>query len=176
MVINYKQMQEKREQLKVEQKKQRDLTPLLCMAQRIIDAYKKSLELPGETWTDERGNTHDYVSCGTGSGTGFTRMPLSEVTSALPVIAGKSHERKLTFTIETVVDTTPGEVASVFTPLCIKDENLPVLTVTVAGKHVPLQEGENPCRTVCESIQYHVMREIEKLTPGGQAESVQLWD
>ncbi|WP_252146620.1 hypothetical protein [Escherichia coli] len=54
MVINYKQLREKREQVKESFRRNEDLTPLVRLAQGIVDAYEISLELPSQTWTDSR--------------------------------------------------------------------------------------------------------------------------
>ncbi|WP_329803442.1 hypothetical protein [Escherichia coli] len=51
MVINYKQLREKREQVKESFRRNEDLTPLVRLAQGIVDAYEISLELPSQTWT-----------------------------------------------------------------------------------------------------------------------------
>ena len=56
MVINYKQLREKREQVKESFRRNEDLTPLVRLAQGIVDAYEISLELPSQTWTDSDGN------------------------------------------------------------------------------------------------------------------------
>ncbi|WP_410994703.1 hypothetical protein [Escherichia coli] len=49
MVINYKQLREKREQVKESFRRNEDLTPLVRLAQGIVDAYEISLELPSQT-------------------------------------------------------------------------------------------------------------------------------
>ena len=77
MVINYKQLREKREQVKESFRRNEDLTPLVRLAQGIVDAYEISLELPSQTWTDSDGNRQHYVSCGLEAAEGFRRMPLS---------------------------------------------------------------------------------------------------
>lgn len=77
MVINYKQLREKRDQVKESFRRNEDLTPLVRIAQGIVDAYEISLELPSQTWTDSDGNRQHYVSCGLETAEGFRRMPLS---------------------------------------------------------------------------------------------------
>lgn len=49
MVINYKQLREKREQVKESFRRNEDLTPLVRLARGIVDAYEISLELPSQT-------------------------------------------------------------------------------------------------------------------------------
>ncbi|MBS9579920.1 hypothetical protein [Escherichia coli] len=172
MVINYRQLREKREQVKKRFRRNEDLTPLICLAQGIIDAYEISLELPSQTWTDTDGNRQHYVSCGLEANEGFRRMPLSQIPAATP--GNSNDERKLTFGIETVVDDTPGEVAFVHTLLSItmcNDE----IQVRVNNNIVPLKEGSSPYATVCEAIQYHVLSEIDNLRPDGTRKMVQLW-
>ncbi len=95
MVINYKQLREKREQVKESFRRNEDLTPLVRLAQGIVDAYEISLELPSQTWTDSDGNRQHYVSCGLEAAEGFRRMPLSQILP-LPQHAGSNDERKLT--------------------------------------------------------------------------------
>ncbi|BBU85178.1 hypothetical protein EIMP300_65780 [Escherichia coli] len=82
MVINYKQLREKREQVKESFRRNEDLTPLVRLAQGIVDAYEISLELPSQTWTDSDGNRQHYVSCGLEAAEGFRRMPLSQIPVA----------------------------------------------------------------------------------------------
>lgn len=78
MVINYKQLREKREQVKESFRRNEDLTPLVHLARGIVDAYEIS-ELPSQTWTDSDGNRQHYVSCGLETTEGFRRMPLSQI-------------------------------------------------------------------------------------------------
>ena len=54
MVINYKQLREKREQVKESFRRNEDLTPLVRLAQGIVDAYEISLELPSQTCWEDR--------------------------------------------------------------------------------------------------------------------------
>ncbi|MGT3309529.1 hypothetical protein ACVST1_23660, partial [Yersinia enterocolitica] len=64
-------------------------------------------------------------------------MPLSRIPAATSKARGSNDERKLTFSIETVVDDTPSEVAFVHTPLSItmcNDE----IQVRVSNNIVPL--------------------------------------
>ncbi|EOJ5265425.1 hypothetical protein ACM3EJ_003810 [Escherichia coli] len=92
MVINYKQLREKREQVKESFRRNEDLTPLVHLAQGIVDAYEISLELPSQTWTDSDGNRQHYVSCGLETTEGFRRMPLSQRKTAenpRPMRAGR---------------------------------------------------------------------------------------
>ncbi|HIC2957561.1 hypothetical protein HQH65_18365 [Escherichia coli] len=174
MVINYKQLREKREQVKESFRRNEDLTPLVHLAQGIVDAYEISLELPSQTWTDSDGNRQHYVSCGLETTEGFRRMPLSQIPAATPKARGGNDERKLIFSIETVVDDTPGEVASVHTPLSIAMYN-DEIQVRVNNNIVPLKEGNSPYTTVCEAIQYYVLSEIDNLKPDGTQKMVQLW-
>lgn len=178
MVINYKQLRNKREQAKENFRRNEDLTPLICIAQCIVDAYEISLELPSQTWTDADGNRQHYVSCGLGTPGGFRRMPLSQIPAATPRVRGNSDERKLTFSIETVVDDTPGEVALVHTSLSITMRNNE-MQVRVSDNIVPLKDSDSPYDTVCEAIQYHVLSEIDNLRPDGTRkmakETVTLW-
>ncbi len=175
MVINYKQLREKREQVKENFHRNEDLTPLVRMAQGIVDAYEISLELPSQTWIDNDGNRQHYVSCGLETAEGFRRMPLSQIPDIAPKVRGRNDERKLTFSIETVVDDTPGEVALVHTPLSITMYNDDI-QVRVSSNVVPLKEGNSPYATVCEAIQYHVLSGIDDLRPDGSRKFVQLWD
>ncbi len=98
MVINYKQLR-KRERLRESFRRNEDLTPLVRLAQGIVDAYEISLELPSQTWTDSDGNRQHYVSCGLEAAEGFRRMPLSQIPAATPKARGSNDERKLTFTV-----------------------------------------------------------------------------
>lgn len=176
MVINYKQMRNKREQIKEELRSKQDLTPMIALAQAILDAYEASLELPSDTWTDVNGNRHRYVSCGTSVSGQFTQMPLSQIPSARPKIRGGNNEKKVfTFIIETVIDDTPGEVASIFTGLAISEDGDKDLVVTVEKNTVPLSKNGSPYTTVCEAIQYHVLNGIEGLRLDGSKEMIQLW-
>ena len=174
MVINYKQLREKRDQVKESFRRNEDLTPLVRIAQGIVDAYEISLEPPSQTWTDSDGNRQHYVSCGLETAEGFRRMPLSQIPAATPKARGGNDERKLIFSIETVVDDTPGEVAFVHTPLSIAMYN-DEIQVRVNNNIVPLKEGNSPYTTVCEAIQYYVLSEIDNLKPDGTQKMVQLW-
>ncbi|EES2787546.1 hypothetical protein CWP51_002613 [Escherichia coli] len=174
MVINYKQLREKREQVKESFRRNEDLTPLVHLAQGIVDAYEISLELPSQTWTDSDGNRQHYVSCGLETTEGFRRMPLSQIPASTPKARGGNDERKLIFSIETVVDDTPSEVAFVHTPLSIAMYN-DEIQVRVNNNIVPLKEGNSPYTTVCEAIQYYVLSEIDNLKPDGTQKMVQLW-
>ncbi|EGI2035679.1 hypothetical protein IF599_003424 [Salmonella enterica] len=176
MVINYKQIRSKREQTKEKLRSAQDLTSMISLAQSILDAYESSLELPSDTWTDTEGNRHRYVSCGTSAPGQFTQMPLSQIPSALPKIRGGSKDRAFSFIIETVIDDTPGEVASIFTALTITENSDNDLIISVNGRVVPLKENGSPYATVCEAIQYHVLDEIENLCIDGSKKMVQLWD
>ncbi|MDK3206012.1 hypothetical protein QMQ04_29195, partial [Escherichia coli] len=82
-------------------------------------------------------------------------MPLSQIPAATPKARGSNDERKLTFSIETVVDDTPGEGAFVHTPVSIAMYN-DEIQVRVNNNIVPLKEGNSPYTTVCEAIQYYV--------------------
>lgn len=101
-------------------------------------------------------------------------MPLSQIPAATPKARGGNDERKLIFSIETVVDDTPGEVAFVHTPLSIVMYN-DEIQVRVNNNIVPLKEGNSPYTTVCEAIQYYVLSEIDNLKPDGTQKMVQLW-
>ncbi|EDW3053780.1 hypothetical protein GSF37_003579 [Salmonella enterica subsp. enterica] len=175
MVINYKQMRNKREQIKEKLRSMQDLTPMISLAQSILDAYEISLELPSDTWTDTEGNRHRYVSCGTSAPGQFTQMPLSQIPSVLPKRRGGNEEKVFSFIIETVIDDTPGEVASIFTPMTITESSDNELIISVNGSTVPLKENGSPYATVCEAIQYHVLGEIEALCIDGSRKMVQLW-
>lgn len=102
------------------------------------------------------------------------RAGSSHIPAATPKARGGNDERKLIFSIETVVDDTPGEVAFVHTPLSIAMYN-DEIQVRVNNNIVPLKEGNSPYTTVCEAIQYYVLSEIDNLRPDGTQKMVQLW-
>lgn len=164
MVINYKQIRTKYEEVRQILRAQLDMTPLITLAQAVTDAYEASLELPAPTWVDPENNRHRYVSCGAYVQNRFTPMPLSEIASAGQTGCGTVSEKVFSFIIKTIIDTTPQETAGVYTSVSVRENADHKLSVNVEQSAVPLSTGDSPYVPVCEAIQYHVMNEIESFS------------
>ncbi|KFB99672.1 hypothetical protein GTGU_04111 [Trabulsiella guamensis ATCC 49490] len=165
MTVNYGQMRSKREQVKKVLRSGQNIIHLRIIAHLIIEAYEASLELPEETWVDTDGNHQRYVSWGTMIRGKFIPVSLSQIPAAGYNLYGDGRGAVFSFTIKTVVDDTPTEVASVFTSLTISGDH--GLVVSVDRTVVPLNTNGSPYRNVCEAIQSHVFNAIDRIQLDG---------
>lgn len=120
MTITYADIRKKKKE--IDSKRIDSSNKVTQLAEKLVNEYQKSLNLPSETWSDIQGGVNKYVMVGIyNEGFNFREQSLYSI----PVIDYKSIE----FDIATVVDDTPrgGDFVVIHICLTVNDDE----TITV---------------------------------------------
>lgn len=120
MTITYADIRKKK--IEIDNKRIDSSNKVTQLAEKLVNEYQKSLNLPSETWGDIQGGVNKYVMVGAyNEGFGFKEKSLYNI----PVIDYKSIE----FSIATVIDDTPRGGDFVVVNICLTVNEDEVVTV-----------------------------------------------
>ncbi|CDH22131.1 hypothetical protein KKJ17_19560 [Xenorhabdus bovienii] len=153
MSVTYKTIRERK--INVDERRQANINRIYKEATDLIEAYKHSLELENESWTDVQGAERPYVMVGAMSEYAFEQK--------IPTSIKLSSDYRLHFVIATVIDDSPrgGDTALVNVELFIDGNQM---TAHVEQGHKKIYIFDDDKKEFCDAIKDNVLMIINNVT------------